>query len=385
MDGFHWHLQARVYDAKGVAVPRPFAVSGACADRPIAAALGHAFSGGAFRIGAEGAPAPVEGFETLTSGSTGAPRRIARSFASWKRSFSVNAGLFGIGPGVRVAVLGRLVQSLSLYGAVEAVSLGAQLHVLEGERPDRQRATLSVRGVEVIWAAPPQLQLLTEAEGAALPAVRYVLVGGAKLDTGLRTALAMMCPNAELREFYGAAEASFVALADAETPSHAVGRAYPGVDIGIGSPNGRAVEGRIWVRSPYLFRGYADADAGVAEWQDGWLGLGEIGTLENGQLILRGRIDRMVTVAGQNAYPEAMELFLLGFPGVMRAAVLPRPDRLRGNVLEAVLMGSADDAQILAALRAQFGALIAPKRLLWRNDWPVLASGKTDLAAVARI
>lgn len=367
---------------------RPFDISGeraaVCADRPVDAALSAVFGAGPFRIGALDAPAPLTGFETLTSGSTGAPRRIARHVSSWTRSFAVNAGVFGIGPRVGVAVLGRLVQSLSLYGAVEGLSLGADVHVLEGMRPDRQRAALALRSVQVLWAAPPQVQLLIEAGGDVLPDLRFVLVGGAKLDARLRAGLAAMCPNAAVREFYGAAEASFIAMADEATPDYAVGRPFEGVAIGIGGPAGTAPEGRVWVCSPYVFVGYAGTDAGVAEWRDGWLGLGEIGRMEAGQLVLMGRIDRMVTVAGQNAYPEAMELFLLSLPGVMRAAVVPRIDAMRGHVLEAVVMGAGDTAPVLAALRAQFGPLIAPKRVQWRGDWPVLASGKADLAAIAR-
>ena len=50
----------------------------------------------------------------------------------------------------RVAVLGRLVHSLALYGAVEAVHLGAELHLLDALRPDRQRAALAARA----WAPP---------------------------------------------------------------------------------------------------------------------------------------------------------------------------------------------------------------------------------------
>ncbi|WP_415233665.1 AMP-binding protein [Pseudorhodobacter sp.] len=402
MNRFHWHPEARLFGAndhaaqgfapafdaisetKGVAVPRPFGVLGGCPERPVNTALQRAFGPAPFRIGAPDAPAPASGFETLTSGSTGAPRRIARSVGSWQRSFAVNSGLFGLGPGARVAVLGRLVQSLSLYGAVEGLSLGAAVHVLDGMRPDRQRAALAARRIGVLWASPPQLQLLLEAGGPDLPDLRFVLVGGAKLDTGLRAGVARLCPGAKLREFYGAAEASFISLADDETPDHAVGRPYPGVEIGIGGPAGRATQGRVWVRSPYLFCGYGGPNAGVAEWRDGWLGLGEVGRIEAGQLVLLGRIDRMVTVAGQNAYPEAMELFLLTLPGLMRAAVVPRADGLRGHVLEAVLMGVGDETQILAALRARFGALVAPRRVRWRQDWPVLASGKTDLAALAR-
>jgi hypothetical protein len=37
----------------------------------------------------------------------------------------------------------------------------------------------------------------------------------------------------------------------------------------------------------------------------------------------------------------------------------------------------------LTAARAQFGALAAPRAVIWRRDWPVLASGKTDLATLA--
>lgn len=383
-DRFRWHPQARAVLAQGESLATPAQASPLASDRPVALALGAAFGPWPFRIGATDAPAPITGFETLTSGSTGTPRRIARTPLSWLRSFSVNAAQFGIGPGATVAVLGRLVQSLSLYGAVEALHLGATLHLLDGLRPDRQRCALADRQAGILWSSPPQLQLLLEAGGPPLPALRHLLIGGAKLDAGLRDALTRLCPQAQIREFYGAAEASFITLADATTPHHSVGRPYPGVEIAIGAPDRHQPEGRVWVRSPYLFDGYAGPDKGIAVWQDGWLGLGEIGRMEAGHLVLLGRADRMVTVAGQNAYPEALEQFLLGQPGIIRAAVLPRPDGMRGQVLDAILMGHGDTANLAAALRRQFGSLIAPKRLHWRQDWPLLPSGKTDLAALAR-
>ena len=50
----------------------------------------------------------------------------------------------------------------------------------------------------------------------------------------------------------------------------------------------------------------------------------------------------------------------------------------------AVLVGdTAREAEVLAALRARFGPLKAPKSLIWRTDWPILASGKTDLVRLA--
>lgn len=331
--------------------------------------LQQALSGQPFRIGGVGDLAAGEGqFETLTSGSLAEPRRILRSMASWIRSFEVNAGLFGIGPGVRVAVLGGLEQSLALYGAVEALHLGAELHYLGGMRPDRQ--AVACGAVDVIYATPAQLRLMA---GGAWPHLSRIIVGGSKLDARLRMDLAAMTP-ARVAEFYGAAEASFISLAGADAPLESVGRPYPGVEIDLR-------DGQIWVRSPYVFDRYVGA--GSAVWDQGWLSVGEMGRLEAGYLYLSGRAGRMVTVADQNVFPEEMEAVMAEFDGIARVAVLPVQDALRGVILVAVVQGDrAREAQILLRARAVFGVLKAPRRLIWCSEWPMLASGKTDLRAL---
>lgn len=371
-DAFRPHPAARIFGPDGAEVPAADAAAVIPADRGAAALRAALAHGAGFRIGLPEAPPPApQGFETLTSGSTGAPRRIRRSVASWTASFAVNAGLFGIGPGSRVAVLGALVHSLSLYGALEGACLGAGVHLLAGLRPDRQAAALAARGVEVLYATPAQLRGLT----LPMPGLRLVLVGGSKLDAALRARLAGLAPGAEVREFYGAAEASFVTLADADTPAASVGRSYPGVELDIRG-------GEVWVRSPYLFEGYA-SDPGSARWQDGWLTVGEMGRLEGGFLYLNGRKGRMVTVADQNVFPEEIEALMETLPGVERAAVLAVPDAARGYVLHAVAMGDpAAETAVMAVLRAALGPMKAPRSIRWRTDWPVTASGKTDLAAL---
>jgi len=325
-------------------------------------------------------------FETLTGGSTGTPRRIRRSQTSWTASFVVNAGLFGIGPGMGTAVLGHLGHSLALYGALESLHLGATLHLLGELRPDRQRQALA-RGVDLIYATPTQLRLLTEAAGPVLPA-RHVIVGGSKLDPALRRSFADMAADAVIHEFYGAAEASFITLAGPDSPEASVGRPYPGVALAIRGTDGADLAegqvGEIWVQSPYLFDAYAGAP-GFARWQEGWLSVGEHGRMQDGCLFLAGRAGRMVKIADRAVYPEQVEAFLQAQPGIARAAVLPRPDALRGQHLVALVQGAAADADLLTALRQEFGPLVAPKAILRPDIWPMLPSGKTDLAALARL
>ncbi len=376
-DSFRWHPEARLFDSAGLVVASEAAPQTVVPDTPqgLAQALGLP----AFRIGAPDQPAPTPGdvpvFETLTSGSTGRPRRIRRSQASWLASFAVNARL-GIGPGARVAVLGGLVHSLALYGAVEGLHLGAEVHLLDALRPDRQRKALSHRRISHLYATPAQLRLLATDGAAACPDLQHVLVGGSKLDRSLYARLAALAPNARVQEFYGAAETSFVTLADDRTPAGSVGRAYPGVELAL------EASGEVWVKSPYLFMGYA-GDSGSARWRGGWLSVGEIGRLEDGYLHLLGRAGRMVTVADQNVFPEEVEGLMESLSGVCRAAVLPVADAKRGQVLVGLVQGDQGaEAEIMARLRAELGPLKAPKALIWLQDWPTLPSGKTDLRAL---
>jgi len=379
---FCWHPDARLVDAAGqVHGPgRPATAASALPERPAARALQAALGAPAFRIGGDGpapdGPAPDgDGvFETLTGGSSGTPRRIRRSQQSWIASFTVNAGLFGIGPDARVAAIGGLVHSLALYAAAEALHLGAELHLLAGARPDRQAAMLAARRVSHLYATPAQVQGLLAA-GQDWPDLRHVIIGGARLTADLRAALARRCA-ARVTEFYGAAETSFIALADADGPPGSLGRAYPGVEWRL--------EGeRLWVRSPYLAQGYAGVP-GSALWQEGWVAPGEAARIEGGTLWLAGRIGRQVKIADQTVQPEEIEAFLLAQPGITAAAVIARADARRGHVLEACLHGAGDEVALLAALRAAFGPLKAPRRLHWIADWPALPSGKTDFAALSR-
>lgn len=371
--GFRWHPEALLFDgARGEVRPSP---SSGPVVADSAAGLAQVIGLPQFRLGALDQPAPDPGadptFETLTSGSTGTPRRILRSQGSWVESFRVNAG-FGIGPGARVAVLGRLVHSLALYGAIEGLHLGAEVHLLDSLRPDRQREALANKRISHLYATPAQLRLLIDGQGLC-PDLRLVLVGGSKLDTALRAAVRSMAPSASVREFYGAAEASFISLADEGTPEGSVGKPYPGVELLI-DPSGE-----LWVKSPYLFIGYA-GDVGSARWRGDWLSVGEIGRMDAGHLYLHGRAGRMVTIADQNVFPEEIEAVIQSMPGVLRAAVLPVQDARRGAVLVAMVQGDPMiEAGILADLRARLGALKAPRAVVWLEDWPVLPSGKTDL------
>lgn len=332
---------------------------------------------------------PPEGtlpyFQCATGGSTGTPKSVRRSQHSWVLSFEVNQARFGFASDDGFAVLGELVHSLALYGVLEAAHIGADIHFLAGMRPDRQRAHIEKYGVSVLYATPTQLRVLCACSGRPLP-LRHILCGGGALTAELRAQVLSACPDATLSEFYGASETSFITLADAQTPNGSVGRAYPGVQLRIEAPDPSGC-GEVWVNSPYLFESYALGHSADTRWQNGFLTVGEMGHLDpQGYLFLRGRKNRMVTIADQNVFPEEIEAMLLADPLIAHCAVLPVPDGIRGHVLVAVVAGPDDpnwSQQTLKRCRALLGPVKAPRRIHRHPDFPLLPSGKPDILALA--
>lgn len=321
-----------------------------------------------------------------SSGSSGAPKTIRRHPESWIRSFDLTAQMFGVSDRDTYAVLGDPGHSLTLFAVIEALHIGADLVVLSGQRPRTQLTSMAQAKVSVLYATPTQLRLIMAAasDGPVLPDLRLLFIGGGVLDPDLRAGLARAVPSAEIREFFGASETSFITMADAQTPQGSVGKAYPGVTLRVGAPFATA---EIWVASPYLFDGYATGNAPDTCWDDDFLSIGELGYLDEvGNLFLRGRTSRMVTVADQNVFPEEVEILLGQNSDVAQAVVLARPDAQRGHHLVAVVQARAHSPDLERHLRRlckeRLGAAATPRRFVFVDQIPLLPAGKPDLRAL---
>lgn len=325
------------------------------------------------------APGPPGMLFCQSSGSGGRVKTIRRSQASWIASFRVNRHAFAITPRDRYATLGHLGHSLSLYAAIEALHLGAGLMVLAGDSPRTQMRALT--RATVLYATPAQLHRLALA-GGTLPDLRHILCGGGRLDEATRDAARALCPQAQLRVFYGASETSFIALADADTPPGSVGRAYPGVQI-RSDP-----DGAIWVASPYLAQGYAEPDLAPPNRDGAYMATGDLGTLDpHGNLILHGRQSRRITTLDRTLSLEDVEAVLAAH-GAPLSVALALPDPRRGMAVLAVVQGPPDDAlaaRLRRACRETLGDHAAPRRIVFVASLPMLASDKPDLAALARL
>jgi long-chain acyl-CoA synthetase len=395
---FSWHVNALVHPTDNSTAAVGDAVSDGLLIDQIKEALRRnrefRVSGSTIELVPNSSSQPEDGtayFQCMTSGTTGHPKSIRRSHASWIRSFENNKIRFDLTQEDGFAVFGRLTHSLALYAILEAAHIGADIHLLSELRPDRQLQELLRQGVTVLYLTPTQLRLLCDSNkhGQSLGAVLHIICGGGTLNEETRSSVEELCPNATLVEFYGASETSFITMSGADTPTGSVGRAYDGVEISICGPDDKPTKdiGEVWVRSPYLFDRYAIGNSPLTRWDNGFVTVGEMGRMdEDGNLHLTGRKDRMVTIADQNVFPEEIEALLLEEPHVRHCIVLPRPDAKRGNILVAVIAGAEDQPlanRLLDRCRKVLGPLKAPRKVMFLEDFPLLNAGKPNIPIIA--
>jgi long-chain acyl-CoA synthetase len=291
----------------------------------------------------------------FSSGSTGRPRGIVRTVESWQASVAALSAVTGITGQDRVWLSGPLWSSLFLYGAFHADAVGAQVVFRDGD-------PASATALHCVPTALPGL--LHRVQTGGLPLVRLVVVAGDHLGASLR----QQCETAGWRvvEYYGAAELSFVAWRDNSGPF----RPFPGVETELR-------QGTLWVRSAYLARGYLGdhADGPFRQDHQGWATVFDLAREVAGGLEVLGRGNAAVTSGGHTVVVEEVERLLRGVPGVEEVALLGMPHPGLGQVLTAVVVGSAPNASLRAAV-AGMPAPSHPRRWVHVDALPRTSGGK---------
>ncbi|MEN2986974.1 class I adenylate-forming enzyme family protein [Tistrella sp. BH-R2-4] len=328
-----------------------------------------------------------------TSGTSSAPKAFIRDHASWAESFRNSIAEFGVMPGERVLALGPLVHGLSLYATMEALAAGATAVLMQRFDAARAAEVASAERADVMVGVPTMFDTLAqglEAAGSRISSVRAIVSAGAKLPPAMAAILRAALPRAEIQEYYGASELSFVTLARSGRgdPPESVGRAFHGVSLRIVDPDGLPLSagevGRIDVRSRMVSSGYilgGEDGSGFLALDGGWYTVGDLGRLDDqGRLYILGRAGGMIITGGLNVYPGEVEAAVLSVPGIAEALVFGAPDPHWGQQVAVVLRGEGEAAADLHVLRAALDGRLArhkQPRLLWRiGDWPLATSGK---------
>jgi O-succinylbenzoic acid--CoA ligase len=334
---------------------------------------------------------PVPDDETLaivyTSGSRGTPRGARLSRGAFIAAEAAHAANLGWSPDDRwlLTIPPAHVGGLSI---LTRCLIARRCVVLRSGAFDAANTIVRMErdSVTLLSVVPTMLHRLLQSEDPRwhpAPCLRAVLVGGAPFPDALREEASSR--GIPVLGTYGCTEACSQVTTQSLTQVGSPGSGVPlsGIEV-------RIEGGEIQVRGKTLMDGYiGDREHGEPWTPNGWLRTGDLGDFaDDGQLVIRGRLDDLILTGGENVAPQEVEAWLHTQPGIAGACVFGVADPEWGQrvVAAIVIEPSAYDASALtAAMKAELAAHKRPKALAVLETLPLNRSGKVDRAAAVAL
>jgi o-succinylbenzoate synthase len=321
---------------------------------------------------------PDDAVVLFTSGSTAEARGVVLSHAALRAAADASAAHLGWRDDDTWFVPLSLAHAGGFAAVVRCWYAQKPIVLLEGDW-DPARAQALLAQCTLASLVPTQLADLLADPAWRPPAnLRAVLLGGAAASPALlQQAAARGVP---FLITYGMTE-SFGQLAtaplDRAGDPDAVLEPLRGVELVGGT---REAPAPIRVRAPMLATRYLDGEPIAPT-----LVTRDLGFVEDGVLTIVGRVDDVIITGGENVHPAQVEAVLAATPGVRAACAFAVPDDKWGQIVGAAIATDQLDDAILAAWHAALPAHARPRELAIVRELPLLATGKLDRRAAARL
>jgi long-chain acyl-CoA synthetase len=336
-----------------------------------------------------------------TSGSTGNPKGVMQTHQAMVFAAGSLIEYLRLAAHDKILCVLPVAFDYGLYQLLMAIRLGATL-VLERSftYPAQIFARMNEQGVTVFPGVPTIYAMLLSTHGRSplqFPAITRVTNTAAALPDDFVTRLRDIFPNALIYKMYGLTECKRVSYLEpelADSKPGSVGKAIPGTEVYLLSPEGKPVppgeSGILHVRGPHVMVGYWNRpDLSERMLTPGKLpGERVLCTQdffrmdEEGFLYFVGRSDDIIKTRGEKVSPAEVENALHSIPGVREAAVIGIPDELLGQAIKAfvVLEPSVQltDKQVRLQAAARLENFMVPKEIVFCADLPKTTTGKVS-------
>jgi acetyl-CoA synthetase len=207
-----------------------------------------------------------------------------------------------------------------------------------------------------------------------------------------------------INEMFGQTEMNYIVGNSAQkwpAKPGSMGRPYPGHQVAVIDDQGNRVKpgevGEVALNcndihghpDPVFFLEYwKNPQATKEKYTGDWCRTGDLALLdEDGYLWYQGRADDMFKAAGYRIGPSEIENCLVKHPAVANAAVVPKPDAERGNIVKAFIVltpgierNSGADQNLISELQAHVRGKLAPyeypKEIEIVDQLPMTTTGK---------
>ncbi len=262
--------------------------------------------------------------------------------------------------------------------------------------PERAFAVLERWGVTNAFFPPTALRVMRTIRN---PRKRWDLeletlaCGGEPLDEET-TRWAEESLGVRINEFYGQTECNLVlSNCSAIMPSKpgSMGRPVPGHRVSIVDAEGNELPvgevGEVAVQrpDPVMMLGYwNNNEATQKKFVGDWLLTGDLASVdEDGYFFFVGRDDDVISSSGYRIGPAEVEGTLVKHEAVLMAAVVGKPDEMRGEIVKAfvILRDGREGSEALVGelqqlVKTRLGAHEYPREVEFVSEFPMTPSGK---------
>lgn len=317
-----------------------------------------------------------------TSGTSGVPKVLFRTYESWADFFPVQNKIFGIGEDSRLFVQGSLAFTGNLNLYMAQFFAGATIVAQNDFYPKKWVKVIEDEAVTSIYLIPSKLMCLPRVLTEKNNRIQTIISGSQSLGKEDAQKLKRFYPQAKVILYYGASELNYITYVsdeDMTSEKNLIGRPFPGVNVFV-----RQEE--IFVDTPYHVEGiacpYTLADKGYLD--------------DKGNLYFNGRSDDIVSIHGRKISTFRVENELKRIPQIKESVVIlfienGRPVLtafvvLRENVTvkledgpkESRFLGIVKEKQLRLQLKEYLADFEMPDRIIAVRNMPVNESGKID-------
>lgn len=323
----------------------------------------------------------------FTGGSTGEPKAVLHTHRGLAHKAITMVRVHGLRRRDAVLMPAPLAHVSGLLNGVLVPGAAGMRTVLMARWDPEQALQIIERESISFMVGPPtffvQLMAASTFTAERVASLRLVSSGGAGV-TPTFVAEATERLGARVKRSYGSTEAPTITSSRARDSvrraAETDGRPVDQCELRLGP------DGELLVRGPELFAGYADAAQTKAAVNRGWFGTGDLATIDgHGWLTIVGRKKDVIIRGGENIAAAEVEDVIAAHPSVREAVAVGYPDPRLGERVCAFVV--SDQPFDLDRCRAWFAArgvarYKTPEQVVRVDDFPVLAAGKVDRAAL---
>lgn len=309
----------------------------------------------------------------LTSGSTGVPKVLYRTYESWVGFFDIQNNIFKVNSSSKLFINGSLSFTGNLNAVMSTLYEGGSIVSLTSFKCKQWINTFEKMKITNIYLVPSKLRMLTKLIKKRINSVKSIFTGSEVLIYEVADRLKQIFPESELILYYGASELNYITYItykEMYLNPLSVGRPFPNVDVFIKNDF-------IYVNTKYHVEGMTNPctvhDAGYID--------------DDGYLIFEGRKDDIVNKGGMKISCLKIQTEINKINGVKENAVIPYADDKKGNEIAAFVVADKQVTRdyIIDNLKSKIMNIEIPKKIIFVENIPRNCSGKIDKVFINNI